>query len=550
MKKLLLTLVCATSLLATKAQMALNEVYVRPGNGQSEFFEIFNNAKTNININLDCFSALTYWKTNTNSRGWYVLDFGPTAIPPGGYFTAAASSPFNTQNNTNIVAGLNWNALPAGASLTKWEVNGTNTGYNQVAVPANLNEFFEDVNGIGMKNIVLLYKQSSFAQGFLAGSSTNVLPAEVSSLPSLTVATLGGCTSETYTFNNVSGSPFLYFANPAAGNDNGYSRLYDGNCAPWDKSAPGNAHTPNATNNNQGAGGVSPYDGTITTAQVLSCLTKTTSRISYDVTGVTGVATEANSFPVKVEFFNDLGTLGQYDPGVDVLLGTQNVNSIADPFATFDINSGSPAIIMLYTTVSGCYDKVFALTNSCATLPVTMTSFTAARSQTNITLKWETVTEINSRGFYIERNIDGVWQQIAFIPSQSINGNSTSLLTYTFTDVNAAKGISQYRLKQVDIDNKSKYSEIRSVIGYGQKVKTVVYPNPSSDGRVNVVFDDTKESKDITLIDAIGQTVKQWKKVTGNNILIDNLTPGMYSLRIVIPATGEQSVEKIVITKR
>ena len=66
------------------------------------------------------------------------------------------------------------------------------------------------------------------------------------------------------------------------------------------------------------------------------------------------------------------------------------------------------------------------------------------------------------------------------------NGNSNSPLTYVLTDFNNSKGISQYRLRQVDIDGKQAYSMIRSVRGEGQKSNTIIYPNPSGDGKVNI----------------------------------------------------------------
>ena len=44
--------------------------------------------------------------------------------------------------------------------------------------------------------------------------------------------------------------------------------------------------------------------------------------------------------------------------------------------------------------------------------------------------------------------------------------------------------------------------------------------------------------------------LKQWRNVTNNNIQIDNLTPGFYSVRIENTETGELAVEKIVVNKR
>jgi hypothetical protein len=124
-------------------------------------------------------------------------------------------------------------------------------------------------------------------------------------------------------------------------------------------------------------------------------------------------------------------------------------------------------------------------------------------------------------------------------------------LTYTFTDVaNSSNGISQYRIKQVDIDNRARFSEIRAVRGFQQPGKIVVYPNPSTNGRVNVVFDEAEGTRDVMLMDMSGRLVKQWKGLTGNLLQIDNLTQGMYSLKVINSGTGAQTVEKFVVNNR
>jgi len=185
-------------------------------------------------------------------------------------------------------------------------------------------------------------------------------------------------------------------------------------------------------------------------------------------------------------------------------------------------------------------------------LPVSLRSFTAARSNSNVLLKWETASEQNSRGFYIERNLgNNVWQTLGFVQSKAINGNSNSVLNYEYTDFNNnAKGITQYRLRQVDIDGKHAYSPIRAVRAGGQKGKTIVYPNPSADGKVNVVFADVNVPRDVSLSDLNGRVIKQWKGITTNIIQIDNLTAGFYTVRIIDTESGEQTVEKIVVKKR
>ena len=186
-----------------------------------------------------------------------------------------------------------------------------------------------------------------------------------------------------------------------------------------------------------------------------------------------------------------------------------------------------------------------------APLPVAFGAFSATRTNSVVALKWTTATESNNLGFEIQRLIgSGSWQTVSFVATQAAHGNSATDLTYTYTDPNQTKGISQYRIKQIDIDKRSKFSEIRAVRGDNQKGKTIVYPNPSSDGKVNIIFDDAAGIRDISLMDMNGRVIKQMKGVTNNNILFENLTAGIYTVRIVNNETSEQEVQKFVVNKR
>jgi hypothetical protein len=185
-----------------------------------------------------------------------------------------------------------------------------------------------------------------------------------------------------------------------------------------------------------------------------------------------------------------------------------------------------------------------------STLPVVFKSFSAARSNGSVSIKWETASERNNTGFAVEKNSNGSWQQVAWVPSLALNGNSDADLSYFITDANNAKAMTQYRVRQVDLDGKAKYSDIRSVRGDGQIGKVIAFPNPSNDGKVNVSFEDGSTTRNITVIDINGRTVKEFHSYTNNSIVIDNLQPGLYTLKITVPQTGEQSVQKIVVNKR
>lgn len=92
--------------------------------------------------------------------------------------------------------------------------------------------------------------------------------------------------------------------------------------------------------------------------------------------------------------------------------------------------------------------------------PVELTSFIANTSMGKVTLKWKTATEINNRGFEIQRKIDdNSWIVLAF---KNGNGTTTNANNYSFTDnisgLNANK--LSYRLRQVDFNGQSQYSSV------------------------------------------------------------------------------------------
>ncbi len=207
------------------------------------------------------------------------------------------------------------------------------------------------------------------------------------------------------------------------------------------------------------------------------------------------------------------------------------------------------ALWVVVTSPSITNEVYTRLDNACIPLPVVMKSFTANRIKLNVMLKWETLLENNNNGFEVERNINGSWENIAFVKSKGVNGNSDALLTYIFTDINSAKGLTQYRIKQIDIDNKSKYSAVCFVKGMDQANNITVYPNPSDNGKVNIVFDDKAMYRDLAVVNANGMIIRQIKNISNNYYTIDNLSPGIYMISI-ITNQGEKITKKIIIAGR
>jgi hypothetical protein len=93
-------------------------------------------------------------------------------------------------------------------------------------------------------------------------------------------------------------------------------------------------------------------------------------------------------------------------------------------------------------------------------LPVSLTSFTARKSNNQIQLAWSTASESNNSHFEIERSVNGT--DFVKIGERKGAGNSSSVLNYSFIDNNPASGTNYYRLKQVDFDGKFEYSDIQA----------------------------------------------------------------------------------------
>jgi len=181
-------------------------------------------------------------------------------------------------------------------------------------------------------------------------------------------------------------------------------------------------------------------------------------------------------------------------------------------------------------------------------LPVHFKSFSATRSNSSaVSISWTTASEQNSKGFNVQKNVNGEWKTIAFVSTQAQGGMSTSDLNYSFTDVNNEKGITQYRIQQVDLDGRFGYSNIRAIRGDGVGGKLVVYPNPSVDGKINVVFEDNIGFRDVQVSDMQGRIIRSFKGINNNILVIDRLTSGFYTIRVNNKNNGATSVQKFVV---
>lgn len=257
--------------------------------------------------------------------------------------------------------------------------------------------------------------------------------------------------------------------------------------------------------------------------------------------------------------YADVNNDGYFTGATDTLIQSNTAFAIAGSGSlsitgAVPVENSSQNLFVVVTQTTGSAtnaSRVFLFPATvCGALPVTFLSFDVNRiNKTDVLVRWETATEENNRGFIVQRKIgNGAWVQAAFVPSKAIGGNSSSTTGYALSDLNNSKALTQYRIQQIDFDGKTNISGIRVVRGEGQDEKMIIYPNPSSTGRVMIVFNENKLVRDIILVDMYGKRVKQWRGLTDNNLEIDNLTSGMYLLQVVDKESGEQTSTKIVVT--
>ncbi len=185
----------------------------------------------------------------------------------------------------------------------------------------------------------------------------------------------------------------------------------------------------------------------------------------------------------------------------------------------------------------------FTVPASCETFPVVWGNFTAAKKGNTGALNWNTLQEINTNKFVVERSTDGI--NFSTIGTVAALGNSSTSKSYSFTDVTPLNGTDYYRLKHVDKDGSFVYSAVRSLTFYGAN-SIVIAPNPAKDV-LNVTVSNNTQLLNLYFVNAEGQTLRQYTMTDETQQLsLPQLSAGIYYLKIV-NASGNVTTHKVVI---
>ena len=195
----------------------------------------------------------------------------------------------------------------------------------------------------------------------------------------------------------------------------------------------------------------------------------------------------------------------------------------------------------------GCEDLDHYLTLQ-ALLPVELLSFSAIAEENNVTLHWQTASEINNHYFNVEHSEDAIhWDILGIVEGQ---GYSVVLNQYECTIIKT--GSHYFQLQQVDFDGSIEYSNIVHVSVVSNPVEidakqANIYPNPVTKN-ASITIQGVENDKVICQIFSLeGNEITQIQLQPSNVISLSQLDimPGMYFL--IIYDGLEVSTSKLMI---
>jgi len=171
-------------------------------------------------------------------------------------------------------------------------------------------------------------------------------------------------------------------------------------------------------------------------------------------------------------------------------------------------------------------------------LPVEFGSFDAVRDGRDIVLRWATLVETNNSGFGIEQEVDGRFTEVRFVPGA---GTTTERQIYAVRLRDLEAGTHRFRLRQVDVNGTTAYSDVRSVSIPLETTAAVELAGPNPFRAGTALELQVRETQPVTvaLYNVLGQRVRVLYEGTapaGERIRIrvrgDDLPSGLYFYRI------------------
>ena len=132
-------------------------------------------------------------------------------------------------------------------------------------------------------------------------------------------------------------------------------------------------------------------------------------------------------------------------------------------------------------------------------------------------LQWATSFEEQTSHYEIEQSADGsIFKKIGTLKAA---GNSTVRKDYKFTDISPVKGWNYYRIRQIDLDGKSSYSKVITLLNRKELSQPLLYPNPAHN-QVYIELPTSKGYEKIQVFNSNGQLQYAGKISNGQTYML------------------------------
>jgi hypothetical protein len=214
-----------------------------------------------------------------------------------------------------------------------------------------------------------------------------------------------------------------------------------------------------------------------------------------------------------------------------------------DPAATLITPTGSnPYLVGPFYPNS--IDSSFAIGNLASILAINNPVELSVQKNNNAaTLKWTVNNTVSIKQFLIERSADGRTFTSLSIENANI---------FNYTDIQLLPGLNYYRIKMINIDNRSYYSNTVALLNATKGTALLgLWPNPVTGGRFKLqLASAVAEKMEILIMDIQGRGVstQHVQLIAGFNVVeinVINLAPGSYYM-YGIDATDKTKVLKFI----